>query len=210
MSDKHEWRKKEKSLYLPKAKPEVVDVPEFNFITINGAGSPAEKTFILCIEALYSIAYGIKMHAKKEQKMPAEYCDFTVYPLEGIWDLNDKAKENFTGTINKQDLVYKLMIRQPNFIDQAFFDSIVDRVKQKKSNLLLKQVKFETLTEGKCIQMLHLGRFEDEGATFEIMEAFALDNNLKRLSKIHREIYLSDARKVAPEKLKTVLRFNVE
>ena len=209
MSTKHEWRKKEKELYLPKGKPELVEVPKFNFITIQGKGSPAEESFTECISTLYAVAYGIKMIPKKMSDKPPGYFDFTVYPLEGVWDINDEAKKHFSGTINKADLVYNLMIRQPDFVDNSFFRDVLNIVKEKKLNPMLDAVKYESISEGKCVQMLHLGKFENEPITFEKMENFARENGLKRLSKVHREIYLSDARRVEPSKLKTVLRFKV-
>ncbi|WP_448570064.1 GyrI-like domain-containing protein [Thalassotalea ganghwensis] len=210
MSEKYEWRKKEKKLYIPKQKPEIVEVPEFKFITIKGEGSPAESIFNECIGALYSVAYGIKMLSKKEEYQPSGYFDYTVYPLEGVWDITEDAKKRFKGTIAKEDLIYQIMIRQPEFVDESVFRDILESVKKKKLNPLLEQVKFESIADGKCVQMLHLGRFEDEPEAFEKMEAFSRENGLTRLSKIHREIYLSDARKVVPEKLKTVLRFKVK
>lgn len=205
---KHEWRKHEKSIYLPKSKPEIIDVPTYKFLTIEGEGNPNGEQFTECIAALYSMSYGIKMQLKKGET-PEGYCDYTVYPLEGVWDINDEAKKVFTGTINKDDLVYKVMIRQPDFVNEAFVEQIRTLVKAKKPQPLLDKVVFEEITEGKCIQMLHLGSYDNEATTFDIMEAFAEESGVKRLSKIHREIYLSDARKVAPEKLKTVLRFSL-
>lgn len=209
MPDKYEWRKREKQLYIPRQKPEIVEVPAFNFLTIGGAGSPDDKAFTDKIATLYPLAYGIKMQPKKMAVPPQGYFDFTVYPLEGIWDINDEAKKHFTGTINKEDLVYQLMIRQPDFVAKNFYEEILELVKNKKPNPLLDEVKFERLSEGKCVQMLHVGKFEDEAETFAEMEAFAEQQGLTRLSKLHREIYLSDFRKVAPEKMKTVLRFKV-
>ena len=207
MQDKHEWRKKEKALYLPKNKPEVIDIPEFKFITIEGEGSPADSVFSDYIGALYSLAYTIKMMPKKMDTQPKGYFDFTVYPLEGVWDINDKAKANFKGRINKEDLVYKLMIRQPDFVSENYYSEMLEVAKEKKKSPLLEQINFERLSEGRCVQILHLGPFEDLTASFEIMEDFAKSEGVVRLSKMHREIYLSDPRKVAPEKLKTVLRF---
>ncbi len=209
MPDKYEWRKKEKKLYIPKDKPEIVEVPEFKFLTINGEGSPADKLFTECIGTLYPLAYAIKMLPKKMDVKPTGYFDFTVYPLEGVWDINDDAKKNFSGTINMEDLVYQLMIRQPDFVDKGFYCEMLDYVKKKKPNSLLDKVEFKSISEGKCVQMLHLGKFEDEPASFEKMELFAKSERLTRFSKVHREIYLSDTRRVAPEKLKTVLRFQV-
>lgn len=208
---KYEWRKQEKAIYLPKAKPEIIDVPTFQFITIEGEGNPNSPHFSEYIGVLYSLAYAIKMTLKKaETAKPDSYVDFTVYPLEGVWDINEAAKQHFDGTINKDDLVFKLMIRQPDFVSEAFCLEMFDWVKTKKPHELLPKVKFEKITDGRSIQMLHIGSYDNETASFDEMEAFALANNLQRASKIHREIYLSDFRKVAAEKLKTVLRFHVK
>jgi len=206
---KHEWRKKEKNVYLPKKSPEIIEIPEFIFITIDGEGNPNSEAFGSYIEALYSIAYTIKMTMKKENNAK-NYIDYTVYPLEGVWDINDKAKKQYNDTLNKDDLVFKLMIRQPHFVSSEIFENMKKIAISKKKNPLLKNVNLEKITEGQCIQMMHLGSYDDEPKTFEIMENFALKNNLNRVSKIHREIYISDFRKVPVDKLKTVLRFNVE
>jgi len=207
---KHEWRKKEKAVYFPKNKPEVINVPTFKFLTIEGEGNPNSELFSECIGALYAVAYTIKMTLKKEIDQPEGYVDYTVYPLEGFWDLNDEAKKNYDGKLNKDDLVFKLMIRQPDFVDRNFFKKMLAIAKEKKPNPLIEKVKFEKIKEGKCIQMMHLGSYDDEPVSFKIMEDFARKNNLTRLAKDHKEIYLSDFRKVAPEKLKTVLRFKVK
>lgn len=206
---KHEWRKKEKAIYFPKAKPELITLPAYKFITISGEGNPNSEAFSEYIGALYSVAYAIKMTYKKLDSTPSNYVDWTVYPLEGVWDITDKAKQEFTGTINKDDLVFTLMIRQPDFVTDSFFKEMLEFTKNKKPNPLLDKVKFESITEGKCIQMLHIGSYDNESFSFDVMEAFAKEQNLIRESKIHREIYLSDFRKVDEEKLKTVLRFKI-
>ena len=141
---------------------------------------------------------------------PKGYFDFTVYPLEGVWSINDEVIANFKGIINKEDLVYKLMIRQPDFVDDSFYEEMLEVAKKKKNNLLLEQLNFERISEGRCVQMLHLGSFDDESASFDRMEEFAKGAGLVRISKVHREIYLSDFRKVVPENLKTVLRFQAK
>ncbi len=205
---KYEWRKKEKELYLPKTTPEIVTIPAFRFLTIDGKGNPNSSTFPEYIGALYSLSYAIKMTLKKGSPLK-DYMDYTVYPLEGLWDINEKAKKNFTGTINKDDLVFKLMIRQPHFVEEAFFLEMLTLTKTKKPHPLLDKIAFETITEGSCIQMLHVGSYDNEPESFNRMETFAEEQGLERLSKVHREIYLSDFRKTAPEKLKTVLRFQV-
>lgn len=206
---KHEWRKKEKEIYLPKNKPEIVEIPVFKYFTIHGEGDPNSDSFPEYIGVLYSLSYAVKMSYKKGMEPPG-YFDYTVYPLEGVWDIKDEAKENFSGTINKDNLIFTLMIRQPDFVDRTFAEKMLELTKQKKPHPLLGNVKFETITERTCVQMLHSGSYDNEPESFKIMEEFAAENGLKRLSKIHKEIYLTDARKVAPEKLKTVLRFQVE
>jgi hypothetical protein len=102
------------------------------------------------------------------------------------------------------------MIRQPGYLDASLFGEMLELTKEKKPQDLLNDVKFEKITDGMCVQMLHIGSYDAEPASFRIMEVFSEDKNLKRISKSHREVYLSDFRKVAPEKLKTVLRFGVE
>ena len=209
-SKKHEWRKLEKQYYLPKQKPEVADIPAFKFITVKGEGAPATAYFNDCIQALYKISYTIKMTLKKRVEVPDGYLDYAVYPLEGIWDLNDEAKKNFSGIIDKNDFVYTLMIRQPDFVDEALFHEMIALVKSKNDLPLIDELQFEEITDGKCVQMLHVGSFDSEPASFELMEEFALENGLTRTSKVHREIYLSDFRKVSEDRLKTTLRFKVD
>ncbi|WP_420547078.1 GyrI-like domain-containing protein [Curvivirga sp.] len=214
MTIKHEWRKAEKGVYLPKAKPVLVDLAPMNYITIEGAGSPEEERFGRCISVLYPLAYAIKMNLKKLDNPPKGYLDYTVYPLEGFWDLNETAQQNFTGQVNKDDFVYKLMLRQPDFVTREFFDEMKRVVKEKLSRKgeetdFVEHVVFETISEGRSLQMLHVGRFADEDQSFKIMEDYADENGLTRQSKAHKEIYLSDFRKVPEEKLKTVLRFKV-
>ncbi len=207
---KHEWRKKEKSIYLPKTHPEKINIPTYKFITLEGEGNPNSDFFTQCIGVLYSIAYAIKMNLKKERTKPKGYYDYTVYPLEGVWDLNEEAKKTYDGSFDKDDLVFELMIRQPDFVSEAFFKQMYDLVKEKKPHKLLKNLKFEEINEGDCVQIMHIGSYDNEPESFGLMEEYAQKENLTRLSKTHREIYVSDFRKVVPEKLKTVLRFQVQ
>ncbi|MEQ8364504.1 MAG: GyrI-like domain-containing protein [Cyclobacteriaceae bacterium] len=205
---KYEWRKQEKHIYLPKDKPEVVDIPAFQFLTIAGEGNPNSEGFSEYIGVLYAVSYSIKMTLKKRTP-PKGYTDYTVYPLEGVWDINEEAKKNFKGTINKDDLMFHLMIRQPDFVDQGFVMEMIELTIKKKPHRLLKDVKFEKVREGKCIQMMHIGSYDSEPKSFQLMETFTKKNSLTRESKVHREIYITDFRKVAEDKLKTVLRFKV-
>jgi len=206
---KHEWRKKEKKIYLPKNKPERIWVPEFGYFTIEGKGNPNDDFFPEYIGVLYALSYAVKMSPKKGSA-PKGYFDYTVYPLEGVWDISEEAKRTFDGTLNKDELVFTLMIRQPGFVDEAYALSVIEKVKESKAHELLSKVKFERFADGDCIQMLHLGSYDNEADSFRIMEEFAGKEKLRRKAKIHREIYLTDARKTEPDKLKTVLRFKVE
>jgi len=208
-SMKHEWRKREKEIYLPKNKPAIIDVPEFKYFSIKGEGNPNDDFFPEYIGVLYSLSYAVKMSPKKGMQ-PNGYYDYTVYPLEGIWDLKEEAKKNYNGKLNKDDLVFNLMIRQPDFVSESFAHEIIEFTKKNKPHNLLDKVKFEKIKDGQCIQMMHLGSYDTEPESFKLMEEFAESMNLRRKSEIHREIYLSDARKVDPDKLKTVLRFQVE
>lgn len=206
---KHQWRKQEKAIYLAKAKPELINVPEFKYFTIEGEGNPNSEQFPEYIGVLYALSYAAKMSIKKGWA-PHGYFDYTVYPLEGIWDINEETKKHFNGTINKNHLVFKLMIRQPGFVDEVFAQIVIEHTKRAKPHELLGQVKFETIYDGPCVQMMHIGSYDNEPESFRLMEEFAEKQDLTRTSKTHREIYLNDARKVAPEKLKTVLRFKVQ
>ena len=206
---KHEWRKAEKEFYLPQTKPEFVELPAFSFFTIKGKGNPNNEHFQVYIETLYAVSYAVKMNLK-QGLTPKGYFDYTVYPLEGVWDITDSAKKNFNGILNKDELIFKLMIRQPDFISNEYAQTMIDITHKKKPHLLLDQIAFECIEEGPCVQMLHLGSYDSEPESFNKMEKFAQAQLMRRRSKVHREIYLSDVRKVEPEKLRTVLRFKVE
>lgn len=204
---KLEWRKSLKEIYLPKSKPSKIKIPTFKYITIEGKGNPNNELFKENVEALYSLAYAIKMLPKKGI-VPEGYFDYTVFPLEGVWDIDEEGRK--LDYLNKDHLLYKLMIRQPDFVTEDLIYIILDQLKQKKKNPLLANVKLESITEGLCVQTMHIGSYDDEPRTFKLMEEFCTENNLQRVQKTHKEIYISDARKTQPDKLKTVLRFQVE
>ncbi|MFL8675273.1 GyrI-like domain-containing protein [Clostridioides sp. GD02404] len=204
---KYEWRKKEKELYLPKENPILVEVPEQKFIMLRGSGDPNDKEFTEAIGVLYSLAYAIKTMPKKGI-VPEGYFDYTVFPLEAIWDKGEKSK--YSDILIKEDLVYTMMIRQPDFVTQDLLDKAINIVKKKKEHNLLEKIRFESINEGLCVQMLHVGSYDNEPESFDIMSEFCKRNNLIRKSNVHHEIYISDARKVSPDSLKTVLRFEVK
>ncbi|AMC94460.1 hypothetical protein AOC36_10890 [Erysipelothrix larvae] len=200
---KHEWRKEEKSIYLPKQKPELIEVPKMKYLTISGQGNPNDPGFQKHIEALYPIAYAIRM-MPKSGVTPEGYFEYTVYPLEGVWSLTEKGIE--MDHLDKNELMYTIMIRQPDFVTHEVFQSALLKAKSKNDNPLFDDVKFEEIEDGLCVQMMHLGSYDDEPQSFEIMAQYMAENGLERTTKMHKEIYISDFRKVAPEKLKTVLR----
>lgn len=204
MTAKIDYKKTYKELYLPKAVPSVIDVPETPFIRIAGSGDPNGEAFAREIEALYSVSYAVKMSYKSDD-VPAGYYEYTVFPLEGVWDLVDRAKP----ATDKSNLKYAIMIRQPDFLTDKLFERFVARTKTKKPNPLLDRLTFGRDAEGLCCQMMHIGSFDDEPASFAAMEIWCRDNGYERTEKTHREIYLSDPRKVAAAKMKTVLRFPV-
>lgn len=205
---KQDWKKVDKQYYLPKTKPELIKVPPFKFFSIPGQGDPNEKPFQENIAVLYSLSYAVNM-SPKNNFAPKDYFEYTVYPLEGIWDLTEEAKKSNSETLDKSQLVFNLMIRQPDFVTPDFAQEAIERTKKKKYHPLLEKVIFEIIEDNNCIQMMHIGSYDNEPLSFKQMEDFCLDNGFKRESKQHREIYLSDFRKVSPEKLKTVLRFRI-
>ncbi|MFN7253451.1 MAG: GyrI-like domain-containing protein [Anaerobacillus sp.] len=204
---KYEWRKQEKELYLPKQKPEIVTIPEQKFFSIKGKGNPNEEEFAEKIGVLYSLAYAVRM-MPKQGYTPNGYYEYTVYPLEGIWDLTDEGRK--LANLNKDELLYTIMIRQPDFVTKEVVERAFQSTEKKKPHPFLKDVTFGTYQDGLCVQMLHIGPYDDEPKSFELMNEFLKFNNLERTSLQHREIYLSDFRKVEPTKLKTVLRYKVE
>jgi hypothetical protein len=205
---KQDWKKTDKQYYLPKTNPELVKVPPFKFFSVTGQGDPNEKLFQENIGVLYSLAYAIKM-SPKNNFAPKDYIEYTVFPLEGIWDLTEEAKKSNSKIIDKSQLVFNLMIRQPDFVTHDFALEAIERTKKKKYHPLLEKVRFEIIEDSSCIQMMHIGSFDSEPESFKQMEDFCIQNGYQRESKQHREIYLSDFRKVSHDKLKTVLRFKI-
>ncbi len=201
---KANYKKQEKALYVPGAAPTIVDVPAMSFIQVEGQGDPNGEDFAKAMAALYSLTYAVKMSYRSDAP-PEGYYEYTIYPLEGVWDLVDKAVPHTV----KSNLKYALMIRQPAFVDAALFERFLRETSRKKPNPYLDKASFVTIEEGLCCQMLHVGPYDDEPASFAAMEAYCRSNGYRRASKLHREIYLSDVRKTEPSRLKTVLRFTV-
>ena len=203
---KFQWKKQEKNLYLPKEKPDLITVPQQKFFMISGKGNPNDEEFSEKIGILYSLAYAVRM-MPKQGYTPDGYFEYTVYPLEGIWDLTEEGKQ--FNTLNKDELLYTIMIRQPDFVTQEVVNKAFENVRKKKPHPLLDDVTFETIEDGLSVQMMHIGSYDDEPQSFEQMKKFIKENNLEITTLRHREIYLSDARKTEKSKLKTVLRYMV-
>ena len=201
---KHEWKKHEKDLYGVKQSPRIVDIPMQQFIMIKGKGNPNDKEFSDKVSALYSLAYGIKMMYKNTNSTN-EISDYTVYPLEAIW--NDTGN---TQQLDKNQLEYTIMIRQPDVITKDIVFNALERLKIKKPNSLYEQIFFDTMQDAKSIEVLHIGAYDDEPISFQKMNLLAGENGLVRSTNYHREIYLNNANRVLKSKLKTILRYCVE
>jgi len=202
---KSDWKKDEKQLYQPKTGPQLLTLPKMHYLTLKGEGAPASAGFQKAIETLYSLSYGLKFAPRKGLEILG-YNEYAVYPLEGLWDITEKAQA--AGHWTKDDLVYTLMIRQPDFIQESHVETIKKNLEKK--GLMLDQVKLETIEEGLIAQIMHVGSFDDEPHSFKILEDWIQENGYERKTKIHKEIYLSDFTKTAPENLKTILRIFIK
>ena len=207
MTAKVDFKKDDKDLYLPKTKPMLIDVPEMHFIMVDGAGDPNSEAYQQAISILYGLTFTIKM-SKMSGKQPSGYYEYVVPPLEGLWWVSGGA----FSFDQRENWLWTSMIRQPEFVTPAVFDWVVKECGLKKPELDLTRARFASFTEGLCVQIMHLGPYADEPRSVELMRDFMVDNLLideTCSERKHHEIYLSDPRKTAPEKLKTVLRHPV-
>jgi hypothetical protein len=200
MTKKIDFKKEFKHLYQPSNKEfVVVDVPPMQFLMVDGRGDPnTAQEYKDAIEALYPVAYKLKFMSKKELEK-----DYVVLPLEGLWWAEDM--EAFTTRRDKSLWHWTMMIMQPEWITQEMFEEALRQV-EKKDLPALSKVRLETYHEGLSVQIMHIGSYDDEGPTLHRMHHEFVPQNGLEMSGTHHEIYLSDFRKVAPEKLKTVLR----
>lgn len=192
-------KKELKHLYRPSAKKiVVVDVPPMNFLMVDGHGDPnTAQEYQDAVEALYAVAYALKFMSKKEKGM-----DFVVPPLEGLWWVDNM--EEFT-TEDKSAWKWTAMIMQPESVTPEMFEGALKQVEKKKNPPALSKLRFERFHEGLSVQIMYFGPYSEEGPTIEKMHDFIEKNGYEPRGK-HHEIYLSDPRRTAPEKLKTVLR----
>lgn len=208
---KFDYKKEYHDLYLPKRKPMLIDVPEISYVTVDGKGNPNNSIeYQEALELLYGISFTIKMSKKTEDKIPG-YFEYVVPPLEGLWWYKN-------GTIsmqntNKDQFYWKSMIRLPEFVDEKVFNHAKKLLKDKKTAINIDKVKYEVIKEGKCVQIMHIGSYDEEQVSIDKIDAFLKANNLKtdfNDEPKHHEIYLSDPRRCKTENLKTVIRIPVK
>ena len=192
--------KEYKSYYNAGKNPEIVEFDKANYLTIEGIGAPAGKMFVSKVEALYPLAYGIKKICKEQDN------DFGVPKLEGLWwvEGDTPALE-----IPRNEWCWKLLIRMPEFVTKELMLSVQPVVANKKKNELVQKIAFEKMTEGKCVQILHIGPYSTEHKTINELMAF-IDANGISVNGKHHEIYLSDPRKNKPDKMKTIIMYSVK
>ena len=208
--DAIDYKKKYKELYLPKSTPMVIDVPEMQFVAVEGRGNPNDENgeYQKAIEILYGIQYTIKM-SKKGNSAPNGYFDYVVPPLEGFWWLD--GNKDFS-VENKSKYNWISVIRLPEFVDDKVFEWACEEVSKKKK-IDTQKAKYLKIKEGLCVQCLHIGAFDDEPKTLKLMNDFMVENGLQsdiNETRRHHEIYLSDPRKTELSNLKTVLRLPVK
>ena len=205
-----DFKKEFKEFYMPKNKPVIVTVPRANYIAVRGKGDPNQPggDYQQAVSVLYAVAYTLKMSYKSDYKIEG-FFEYVVPPLEGFWwqdgvdgvDYSDKSTFNWIS-----------VIRLPDFVTKKDIDWAV-RTAEKKKKLDCSSAEFLTVDEGLCVQMLHTGSYDDEPQTVAVMDSYLKENgyaNDLSPQRLHHEIYLSDARKTPPEKLKTVIRHPIK
>ena len=205
-----DFKKEYKEFYLPPAKPVIVIAPKANYIAVRGKGDPNDESgaYQQAIGVLYAVAYTLKMSYKTDHRIGGFY-DYVVPPLEGFW-----WQEGIDGVdySDKSTFCWISVIRLPDFITRADFDWAVENASKKKK-IDCSSADFLTIDEGLCVQIMHIGPYDNEPASVALMDKFLAENGYENditATRLHHEIYLSDARKVAPEKWKTVIRHPIK
>lgn len=201
-----DFKKTQKELYQPKTEPGIIDVPEMGFLMIDGSGDPnVSPDYAQAVQTLYGLSYAIRMN-----KTWPDYFEYVVPPLEGLWSVEDETFKGGGASIaDKNKLTWTSMIRQPDFVTPEVFEEAKKIALRKNPELAVSKVRLERFREGLCVQIMHLGPYDSEPATVAKIDeyaegkGYALDfTGVRR----HHEVYLSDPRKTAPEKLKTIIR----
>ena len=201
-----DYKKEYKEFYLPKKKPEIITVPKMNYIAVKGCGDPNKEDgeYKNSISILYALAFTIKMSKLTDYRIEG-YFDYVVPPLEGFWWQQGVMQIDYS---RKDAFQWISVIRLPDFVSEKDFNWAKQQVKTKKG-IDCSNAQFLTIEEGLCVQIMHIGSYDDEPDTITLMDQFINENgyiNDFSNTRMHHEIYLSDARRVAPEKLKTVIR----
>lgn len=205
-----DFKKQYKEFYMPKNKPSIVEIPRMNYIAVRGMGNPNEENgdYQNTIGLLYGVAYTIKMSYKGTHKIDG-FFEYVVPPLEGFWWQDDVEGVDCT---NKSAFNWISVIRLPDFVTKENFEWAVETATKKKK-LDCSSAEYLTIDEGLCVQIMHLGSFDNEPETIALMDTYLEQNgyvNDINKDRLHHEIYMSDARKVAPEKWKTVIRHPIK
>ena len=205
-----DFKKEYKEFYLPKNKPQIVNVPKANYIAIRGQGNPNEEggAYQRAISVLYAVAYTLKMSYKTDYKIDGFY-EYVVPPLEGFWWQDGICGVDYS---KKDEFNWISIIRLPDFITRENFDWAVKTASEKKK-IDCSSAEFFTVEEGLCVQIMHMGSFDDEPASLEKMDKYLKENGYEKDfsdTRLHHEIYLSDPRKSTPDKQKTVIRHPVK
>lgn len=205
-----DYKKEYKEFYMPKSKPDIVQVPHMNYIAVRGKGDPNEEggEYKESIGLLYAIAFTIKMSKLGDHRIEG-YFDYVVPPLEGFWWQDGSVDIDYT---HKEKMNFISLIRLPDFVTKDEFEWAVAEATEKKKTDFSK-VKFLSYDEGLCVQCMHIGSYDDEPATVELIRKLASEEGYVidiGDSRYHHEIYLSDPRRCAPEKLKTVIRLPIK
>lgn len=205
-----DFKKEYKEFYMPTSKPEIVTVPKANYIAVRGKGNPNEESgaYQQAISVLYAVAYTLKMSYKSDYKIEG-FFEYVMPPLEGFWWQDDVVGVDYT---DKSTFNWISVIRLPDFVEKKDFEWAVETASKKKK-MDCSSAEYLTLEEGLCVQMMHIGAFDDEPASVVLMDAYLAENeyvNDMTDKRLHHEIYMSDIRKVVPEKWKTVIRHPIK
>ena len=208
VSEKFDYKKEFKDLYMPKKEPASIFVPRMRFIAVDGVGAPESEAYQQGIQILYSLVFTIKM-SKMKNMQPVGYFEYIVPPLEGLWSHNNSK---LLLSAPRNEWQWTSMIRQPDFVTEEVFDWAVKQCIENKPEIDVSSARFMTLGEGLCVQIMHTGPYSEETESMEKIRLFIEQNGLKDITdgvNRHHEIYLSDPRRTKPERLKTVLRVPV-
>ncbi len=205
-----DFKKEYKELYLPKHTPEIVDVPYMNFVALQGTGDPNEEggAYQQAISVLYAISYTIKMSYKSDHRIKG-FFEYVVPPLEGFWWQNGIEGVNYA---DKSDFNWISVIRLPDFVTKADFEWAAAAA-EKKKKIDCSRAEFQTIREGLCVQIMHIGSYDSEPESVDRMNNYLRENGYQNdmsESRLHHEIYLSDPRKTVPGKLKTIIRHPIK